>query len=117
MRVTIEVSFDIDDPEDLRARMRAALAVLETPPPEPEPVVEPVPEPVVEGSPEDFISQFITLDELCAIGKFGHDGYRALRRQGKAPTAYKMGRRLMFLKTEVDEWFFSTRLKTVGRID
>jgi hypothetical protein len=55
-------------------------------------------------------ADLITLDELCEMGRMGKDAYRHLRRQGKTPTAYKLGKRLYFRRADAEAWLVSTRM-------
>jgi hypothetical protein len=57
----------------------------------------------------DHLADLITLDELCSMGRMGKDGYRSLRRQGKTPTAYRIGRRLYFRRDDAEKWLVTTR--------
>lgn len=57
----------------------------------------------------------IDLPELLLRGKFGRDGYNRLRRQGRTPTGYKIGRKLWFSETEVDEWLATQRVRVAGQ--
>lgn len=61
------------------------------------------------GSPS-VDDDLITLDELCAMGRMGRDAYRNLRRQGRTPVAYKMGRRLYFRRSDAEAWVLNERM-------
>lgn len=52
----------------------------------------------------------IDLAELCAMAKMTKDNYRQLRRQGKTPVAYKMGRALYFKKADAEQWLVNVRM-------
>lgn len=58
----------------------------------------------------------IDLPELLLRGKFGRDGYNRLRRQGRTPTGYKIGRKLWFSEAEVSEWLTTQRVRVAGQI-
>jgi hypothetical protein len=52
----------------------------------------------------------IDLGELCELGKFSKDAYRALRRRGLTPVAYKMGRNLYFKRSDAEAWLLNVRM-------
>jgi predicted DNA-binding transcriptional regulator AlpA len=57
--------------------------------------------------------ELITLDELCEMARMGRDAYRNLRRQGRTPVAYKMGRRLYFRRSEAEAWVINERMMRI----
>jgi hypothetical protein len=57
----------------------------------------------------------IDLPELLLRGKFGRDGFNRLRRQGRTPTGYKIGRKLWFSEAEVTEWLTTQRVRVAGQ--
>jgi hypothetical protein len=59
---------------------------------------------------DDLTSDLISLDELCRMGRMGRDAYRNLRRQGRTPTAWKLGRRLYFKRSDAEAWLLSERM-------
>jgi len=55
-------------------------------------------------------NDLIDLAELCEMGKLTKDSYRQLRRQGKTPVAYKMGRNLYFKRADAEAWLVNVRM-------
>ena len=55
----------------------------------------------------------ISLDELCERARISKTTYRWLKKEGRVPTAYKVGRRLYFTPTDATKWLESR----VQRID
>jgi len=54
--------------------------------------------------------ELITLDELCEMAKMTKPTYQGLRRQGKTPVAYRMGRRLYFKRGDAEAWLVNVRM-------
>ena len=59
------------------------------------------------------MDDLIDMRELCSLARMGPAGYRNLRRQGKTPPAYKIGRRLFFKRDEVEHWLTTVRIVPV----
>jgi hypothetical protein len=55
-------------------------------------------------------TDLITLDELCEMGRMGKEAYRHLRRQGRAPSGFKIGRRLYFERRVAEAWMRNVRM-------
>jgi hypothetical protein len=63
---------------------------------------------------DDPLSDLVTIDWLCERARVGKAGLRNIRRNGRGPTSYKMGRRLYFRRTEAEDWLRNVRLVRVG---
>lgn len=55
----------------------------------------------------------LSLQEFCAIARFGPAGYRHARQKGQVPSAMKIGRRLFFRRDEVEAWMRDHRIKPI----
>lgn len=59
------------------------------------------------------MDDYMDLNELCRLAYMGKAGYRNLRRQGKTPPAFKVGRRLLFKREDVAHWLTTVRIVPV----
>ena len=53
----------------------------------------------------------VDLPELQRQARFGRDGYYAMKRQGRTPRAYRIGRKLWFSRAEVQQWLATERIQ------
>lgn len=53
----------------------------------------------------------VDLPELLRRARFGRDGYTAMRRQGRTPRAFRVGRKLWFSESEVQRWLLEERIQ------
>lgn len=57
----------------------------------------------------DDLNNLWTLDEFCRRAHITKEGFRTLRQQGRAPSAWKVGRRI-YIEPEVGAAWISARM-------